>query len=83
MTAVYAAGVLPLPGDQVLIDERVAPLAVEADVLTVHWTDPCDEPGWAHLTGTWPDGRAGRVLVWIDHILVRRTTIAPRPAAPG
>ena len=73
MSALYPPGVLPLPGDQVLISERVAPLALEADVLTVRWTEPCDEPGWAHLTGTWTDGRAGRVMVWIERIVVRRS----------
>jgi len=72
VSAVYVLGVLPLPGDQVPISPAVAPQAVRTDMLTVLWTQPCETPGWAYLTGTWSDGRAGRVMVWVDRILVRR-----------
>ena len=76
MSALYAAGVLPLPGDQVPISPVAAPLAVETDTITVLWTEACEEPGWAYLTGTWSDGRAGRVMVWLDRIVVRRAVPA-------
>lgn len=72
MSAVYATGVLPLPGDQVSISPAVAPLAVGTDVLTVRWTERCETPGWVYLVGTWRDGNAGRVMVWLDRIIVRR-----------
>lgn len=72
MSAVYASGVLPLPGDKVPISPAVAPLAVGTDVLTVCRTHPCDTPGWAYLVGTWRDGRPSRVMVWLDRIIVRR-----------
>lgn len=74
MSAVYAPGVLPLPGDQVPISPAVAPMAVGTDTLTVAWTEPCDTNGWAYLVGRWPDGRPGRVMVWVDRIVVRRNT---------
>lgn len=74
MSAVYAPGVMPRRGDQVLITPSVAPATAGTDTLTVHWTQPCDTHGWAYLTGAWSDGRAGRVMVWVDRILVHRIT---------
>lgn len=71
-TALYVPGVLPVDGDQVRISPRVAPDMVGEDTLTVRWTQPCETPGWAYLTGTWSNGRAGRVMVWLDRIVVRR-----------
>jgi hypothetical protein len=84
LSAVYLTGAMPLPGDQVPINSAVAPLAVADDVLTVLWTQPCETPGWAYLTGRWRDGRAGRVMVWLDHLVIRRPATPPprRPAAP-
>ncbi|GIL28951.1 hypothetical protein [Actinocatenispora comari] len=76
MSAVYAPGVLPRPGDQVHITRSVAPTAVAEGVLSVAWTEPCDTDGWAYLVGRWPDGRPGRAMVWIDRIVVRRSNHA-------
>lgn len=70
--AVHIPGVLPIEGDQVVIDDRVAPLAVGRDTMTVLWSELCDDHGWADLVGHWSDGRAGRVMVWIDRVVVRR-----------
>jgi hypothetical protein len=79
VSTLYLTGATPLPGDQVPITPAVAPLAVADDVLTVRWVQPCETPGWAYLTGTWPDGSAGRVMVWLDHLVIRRpTTVPPR-----
>lgn len=79
MSATYLTGVMPQPGDQVPVSPAVAPLAVAEDVLTVLWVQPCETPGWAHLTGTWRDGHAGRVMVWLDHLVIRRPAPPPRP----
>lgn len=73
MSAVYAAGVTPLRGDQVRITKFVAPTCTRTGTLTVHWTQPTGQDGWAYVTGTWPDGSAGRVMVWLDRVVVRRT----------
>ncbi|BCJ33547.1 hypothetical protein Athai_10500 [Actinocatenispora thailandica] len=78
MSAVDVTGAMPLPGDQVPISPAVAPLAVGADILTVLWVQHCETPGWAYLTGTWPGGQAARVMVWLDHLVLRR----PTPADP-
>lgn len=81
MSAVYASGVLPRPGDQVPISPAVAPLAIGRDTLTVHWTEPCDTRGWAYLVGTWAsDGLPGRVMVWVDRIVVRLVARSGDPA---
>jgi hypothetical protein len=76
VSAIYITGATPLPGDQVPITPAVAPLAVGEDVLTVLWVRHCETPGWAYLTGRWRDGHAGHVMVWLDHLIIRRPTVS-------
>lgn len=72
MIAVHIPGVLPIAGDRLVIDQRVAPLAVGRDTMTVLWSELCDDHGWAYVVGHWSNGHAGRVMVEIDRVVVRR-----------
>ena len=73
MSAVYCPGVLPNPGDETLIDQRSAPHPNHSGWLRVLWTEPSQDPAWVYLTGLWPDGTPGHVMVWVDRLITRRT----------
>lgn len=72
MTVVICSGIAPIAGDEALITATSAPNATGARWLLVTGVNRCDDPSWAWLDGTWDDGTAGRVMAWIDHLIVRR-----------
>lgn len=73
-TGVMCMGILPAAGDEALVTGRSAPNATGARWLRVRAVRPCADPGWAWLTGDWTDhhGGTGHVMVWVDHLLIRK-----------
>lgn len=76
MTGEVCVGVPPTPGDEALINRVSAPNATGARWLTVRRVRPCADPRWAWLSGIWSDRwvPADPVMVWLDHLLVRKAS---------
>lgn len=69
-------GWAPAPGDEALVNGLSVRGFSTERWLRVERVQPCDDPAWAWLTGRWDDDdSAGRVMVWLDRLLVRRSTV--------
>lgn len=80
-------GWAPTPGDEALINGLSVRWFPAERWLVVEHVEPCGDPAWAWLTGRWvDDGGAGRVMVWLDRLLVRKArawNVTPSdPAVP-
>lgn len=68
----------PAPGDIALVNRVSSPDWVGERRLRVDAVEPCPDPSWAWLTGRWlDDGTSGRVLVWLDRLLVHKVRVNP------
>lgn len=84
-SAEVTVGWAPAPGDEALINGVSARWFPHDRWLGVDHVEPCADRRWAWLSGRWvDDDSAGRVMVWVDRLLVRRTAgrCAEAGAAP-
>lgn len=77
--SVVSIGIAPAVGDEVLVSAVSVYRCRTARWLRVEHLDPCRDERWAWITGTFADDDTrGRVMVWLDKVLVRQAALNPR-----